>query len=309
VETGKQRISWYEEHLDLINPEPAFIPVEIQHIALLIDRNYDYALVHSIYEDIVRLFGGKYPGYRACNTFYHDLEHTTDTLLAMARLMHGAVVQGMRLDGRSLHIGLIAALLHDTGYIQTLDDTEGTGAKYTLTHIDRSIEFARNYMQGRGFPEDDIRFCRECLLCTGIGTKLSDIDFRTDEEKLVGQMLGAADLLGQMADRKYLEKLLFLYHEFVEGGVPGYESEFDLLRKTLDFHRLTDIRLAVELGNVYLFMRPHFFARWNLDIDPYMQAIHRNIEYIRYLLTHVGENYRENLRRGGVVNRLREKGF
>ncbi|MHB9027869.1 MAG: hypothetical protein ACYC9O_03800 [Candidatus Latescibacterota bacterium] len=309
METGKQRISWYEEHLDLINPEPAFIPVEIQHIALLIDRNYDYTLVNSVYEDVVNLFEGKYPGYRACNTFYHDLEHTTDTFLAMARLMHGAVVQGVHLGGRSLRIGLIAALLHDTGYIQLIDDTEGTGAKYTLTHIDRSIEFARRYLQERGFSEEDFRFCWKCLLCTGIGKKMSDIDFHSDEEKLAGQMLGAADLLGQMADRKYLEKLLFLYHEFLEGGVSGYESEFDLLRKTLDFHRATDIRLAVDLGNVYLFMRPHFKARWNLDTDPYMQAIQRNIEYIRYLLTYAGGNYREHLRRGGVVKRLRERGW
>jgi hypothetical protein len=309
VETCKQRVSWYEDHLDLINPESAFIPVEIQHIALLINPQYDYSSVLTAYEDVVSLFGGKYPGYKACNTFYHDLEHTTDTLLAMARLMHGAVVQGVNLSERSLTIGMIAALLHDTGYIQTIDDTEGTGAKYTLTHIDRSIEFARRYFRERGLPELDFQFCRNCLLCTGIGTTINDIHFHSDEEKLAGQMLGTADLLGQMADRKYLEKLLFLFHEFQEGGVPGYESELDLLQKTLDFHEVTDIRLSKELGNMHRFMRSHFSVRWNLDVDLYMQAIHKNIDYIRYIITYNHGNYRECLRRGGVVKRLRERGL
>ena len=31
-----------------------------------------------------------------------------------------------------------------------------------------------------------------------------------------------ADLVGQMSDRAYLEKLLFLYYEFKEAGFPGY---------------------------------------------------------------------------------------
>ena len=31
-------------------------------------------------------------------------------------------------------------------------------------------------------------------------------------------MLGTADLIGQMADRYYLEKLLLLYEEFSEAG-------------------------------------------------------------------------------------------
>lgn len=38
-----------------------------------------------------------------------------------------------------------------------------------------------------------------------------------------------------MADRAYLAKLIYLYHEFREGGVAGYESELDLLKKTPTF--------------------------------------------------------------------------
>lgn len=296
------------EHPDLVNPDPGFIPDEVERIIGLMDRDADSGFFRSAYRDIVRLFRGEYPGYRACNTRYHDLEHTTDTLLAMARLTHGAALRGESLGGRSITLGLVAALLHDTGYIQTIDDTEGTGARYTLTHIARSIDFAEEYLRERGRSEADFAFCRNCLLCTGIGAGLDEIAFASEEERLAGQMLGAADLLGQMADRKYLEKLLYLYNEFQEGDVPGYRSEHDLLRKTLDFHRMTGQRLNGELGGVHRFMSLHFAERWKLDHDPYARAIERNMEYIRYVLAGANGNYREYLRRGGVVNRLREEG-
>ncbi len=309
METGKRGVSQNAEHLDLINPEPEFIPVETQYIIGLIDSRYKKTFVRSVYEDISGLFMGKRPGYRACNTSYHDFEHTADTLLAMARLMHGAAARGERFSERSVRVGLAAALLHDTGYIQTIDDTEGTGAKYTLTHVDRSIEFTRLYFLEQAISEDDFLFCRNCLLCTGVRASVAELHFRSNEEKRVGQMLGSADLLGQMADRKYLEKLLFLFHEFQEGDVPGYDNELDLLQKTLDFNRGTEIRLIEELGNAHLFMRPHFFTRWGLDCDFYRQAINRNMAYIRQVLAYAEGNHRELLRRGGVVNRLRDGGI
>jgi hypothetical protein len=78
-----------------------------------------------------RIFAGRYPGYSKCNTRYHDLEHTTDTFLAMARLIHGAVEAGRAIDRHMVLPGLVGTLLHDIGYIQTDGDRAGTGAKYT----------------------------------------------------------------------------------------------------------------------------------------------------------------------------------
>ena len=42
--------------------------------------------------------------------------------------------------------GMLAILMHDTGYLKKRGDNEGTGAKYTLTHVDRSIQFAGELM-------------------------------------------------------------------------------------------------------------------------------------------------------------------
>jgi hypothetical protein len=39
--------------------------------------------------DFERLFTGRYPGYRGCDTTYHDVQHTLDMTLALARLVAG----------------------------------------------------------------------------------------------------------------------------------------------------------------------------------------------------------------------------
>ena len=39
--------------------------------------------------DFERLFTGRYPGYLGCDTTYHDMQHTLDMTLALARLVSG----------------------------------------------------------------------------------------------------------------------------------------------------------------------------------------------------------------------------
>jgi hypothetical protein len=110
-----------------------------------------------------------------------------------------------------------------------------------------------------------------------------------------------------MADRIYLEKLLFLFYEFKEGGVMGYDNELDLLKKTIDFYTMTQKRFAIELGGVNEYMRYHFKARWNLDRDLYMEAIEKNISYLQYVLKNHEKDYRDHLRRGSMVKKLDKK--
>lgn len=64
------------------------------------------------------LFSGKYPGYRGCTTRYHDLNHTLHCFLLMARLIHGAFINGVVFKEEDVVLGLISALMHDTGYLR-----------------------------------------------------------------------------------------------------------------------------------------------------------------------------------------------
>ena len=39
----------------------------------------------AAFADFERLFNGQFPGYLGCDTVYHDVQHTLDDTLAMAR--------------------------------------------------------------------------------------------------------------------------------------------------------------------------------------------------------------------------------
>lgn len=292
----------------LVNMEhPQSVLDEVRTITLMMFPQFDFSQVDRVFKDIVRLYSGEYPGYRKCTTEYHDLRHATDAFLAMARLMHGVMVGGKELTREQVNLGLICTLMHDTGYIQTLDDDCGTGAKYTRIDTRRSIGFMDKYLTERGFPMENFRYYPQILICTGLDKKVSEINFRSKETELLGKMLGTADLLGQMADRIYLEKLLFLYYEFSEARIIEYDSELDLLKQTIDFYGMTRKRLATELDSINEYMHYHFKVCWNLDRDLYMEAIEKNIEYLKFLLESHENDYREHLSRGGVVVKLREK--
>jgi hypothetical protein len=60
-------------------------------LALLTARypGADLAPLRRAFDDIKALFAGRFPGYLPCDTLYHDLRHTLDMTLAMARLLDG----------------------------------------------------------------------------------------------------------------------------------------------------------------------------------------------------------------------------
>lgn len=289
----------FEDLILLIDPQAVF--EEVRYIVSLLNSHFDFTALDRVFQDVVKLFRGEYPGYQKCNTWYHDLKHTTDCLLAMARLIHGASLNGLTLPDRDAALGLIAALLHDTGYIQTDDDSEGTGAKYTLIHVRRSVAFMEKYMAQAEFSSRDVDYCRCCVHCTGLEMRVKEIRFESAHNQAVGWMLGTADLLGQMADRTYLERLPFLYWELEEGKVPGFESELDLLRGTSAFWEFTQQRFVADLGNMDRFMRDHFRVRWGLDRDLNRETIEGNIDYLKFILENHASEYRRYLRRGGLM--------
>jgi len=276
-ETIKLKEVFYSE-------DPHDVLEEVKKIVLLMFPQINIDTVQKVFKDIVRLFWGKYPGYRKCNTLYHDLNHTTDCLLAMARLMHGAFVNGIAFSKREVELGLISALMHDTGYIQSVEDDTGTGAKYTLIHISRSIEFTEKYFIDHGYPLADFPACRNFLRCTGLDVKIDKIEFQSREHEIIGKILGTADLIGQMSDKNYLKKLPFLYHEYEEGGVPGFADEFDLFKKTPHFWEVVKKRFATEFGQVDGYLPDHFRVRRGIDQDLYRKAIDRNIECLQSVL-------------------------
>jgi hypothetical protein len=234
---------------------------------------------------IIDIFEGRHPEFQACNTGYHDLHHTLNVLLAMTRLIHGAFVQGEVFTEREVRIALVAALFHDAGYIQDVDDTVGTGAKFTAVHEERSIELMVRLAEHLELDDRDLRDGRDMILCTNIAVDISAISFRNRNVQRLGKMLAAADVMAQMADRTYLEKLLFLYRELKESNVGGFDSELDLLQQTPGFFDLIDRRMATILEGVDRLMLEHFVDRWDIPENLYQKAIERHRSYLESLLS------------------------
>lgn len=282
--------------------DPDAVLDEVKTILSMISPDFDCEPIDRVFSDVLRLFRGEYPGYRRCNTPYHDLNHATDIFMAMARLVHGAVLSGDSMDNHNITLGLICALLHDSGYIQEANDISGTGAKYTRTHGERSIELLGRYLIKNGFTQEDVEKCRDIINCTSIDGQISDARFLSEEIGLMGRLLGSADLMGQMSDRTYLEKLLLLFKEFQEGDTAKYESELDLLRGNPMFYEMIKKRLAVQLGGVNRYAVHHFRERWNIDEDLYQTAIERNENYLIRIIEKYPTKYRNHLRRNRPSN-------
>jgi hypothetical protein len=289
--------------IDTDSPQSVFDEVKI--IVSMMDPGFHFERLESAYQDVVKLYSGLYPGYRQCNTEYHDFRHTMLVVLATARLMHGASIDNHHFTEKGINIGLISALMHDVGYIQTIDDDTGTGAKYTLTHIDRGIEFFQQYYAHNDYFKNNMNDFRDILYCTGMSIEINAINFSSQEIKLIGNMLGTADILGQMGDRLYLEKLLFLYYEFVEGDIAIFKSQLDLLKKTLSFYGMMKERFINQLGNVNKHMISHFRSRWNMNVDQYEKDIERNINYLKFIIHKQEKNYLRYLKRGSVKEKLK----
>ncbi len=284
-----------DDLVDAAKPERVLEEVRRTLTGILTD--IDLQRLEQVFLDVCRLFAGTFPGYAGCSTRYHDLEHTTDVFLAMARILHGADERDRALGRRTVLLGLISALLHDTGYIKREDDHTGSGAKYTANHILRGIDFSREYFLPRGYSPEDCEVCRSMILCTGLDIGIGRIAFRSESDALVGRMLGTCDLMGQMARRSYLEKLPYLYRELMEGGVLWHGSEYGFLEDTMPFFRSALDRLANQLGGEFRYLREHFRVRWGIDRDLYLEAIEENISCLESVLRSPPGDYRARLKR------------
>src|SRR5260370_30165004 len=226
--------------------DPTAVEVEVQSAYLTMFPNGDPFFVPRVFGWAIECFTGGYHDYQAIDARYHDLEHTLQGTLCMARLLRNRHQTGAepQLSQQLFELGLLAILLHDTGYLKKRADSEGTGAKYTVVHVNRSADFAADLLATKGFKPGEIKAVQNMIRCTGVDSTLQAISFQSELEQVVGFALGTADLLGQMAAEDYVEKLPTLFSEFDESArfykgkmalSESFSSAADLVRKTPDF--------------------------------------------------------------------------
>lgn len=242
--------------------------------------------------DFERLFTGRYPGYLGCDTTYHDVQHTLDMTLALARLVAGyerSVEPSDRLGAQRALMAVVTSLFHDSGYIRHRERDQNfvNGAEFTMYHVSRSADFLRRYLPELGMAKD-VGVASMIVHFTGYELDLDHIELEDPRDIICGHLIGTADMIAQMADRCYLEKCRDrLYKEFVVGGVavenakPGeymvrYRSGEDLLKKTPTFYQdVMRERLNKKFNRVYRYVEVLYDGH-----NPYIEAITNNITHL-----------------------------
>jgi hypothetical protein len=242
--------------------------------------------VDNAFKWATEAFSGNYGDFQKIDAKYHDFEHTLQGTLAFARLLRGyhRARATPSLTQRGFELGLIAILLHDTGYLKRRSDTEGTGAKYTLVHVSRSADFAGALLQEKGFSTAEIKSVQNMIRCTGVNADLSAIPFSSDLERVIGYALATADLLGQMAAPDYIAKLHILYQEFEESnryagkptGSGVFRSADDLRNRTPQFWT-TYVRPKIDKD----FRGLYRYLEGSDGHNPYVDRIEANISQLQ----------------------------
>ena len=298
--TGRQR----QSHMDVSNridvTDADAVSAEVR--GMLQRRypgEYQFGSIDTLFRDFARLYSGEYPGFHACDIKYHDSQHVLDVTLAMARLIDGYDCNRPDADrlGECLAVaGIACALFHDAGYIRRKRDTRHkNGAAYTRVHVSRSARFLKAYLPTVGLDEI-APLCARLVHFTGYEMDPAELKVDSDQERILGHLLGTADLIAQMADIDYPRKCRdHLYEEFEIGGMAGdgahsehngviYRSPEQLLAATPNFIRSAiDTRLDGQFAAAYRHVEAHFGGR-NL----YMEAIRENCSRLEALLVQQG---------------------
>tara|TARA_B110000503_G_scaffold20552_1_gene30915 strand:- start:31749 stop:32648 length:900 start_codon:yes stop_codon:yes gene_type:complete len=278
-------------HMDVSNTVDVSDPVRVADaVTRILTVRYpgaDLSVLAVLFRDFNRLYSGSYPGYRACDVRYHNTQHVLDVTLAMARLLDGyerSHPPGEALGPEMAMTGIAAALFHDAGYIRrTRDSRHKNGAAYTRVHVSRGIRFVTDYLPSVGL-DFMVGPCSRILHFTGYEIDPRDVTVASEQEHLLGKLLGTADLIAQMADVEYAQKCReFLYEEFAAGGLAGeerdgaykgaiYRTPEQLLDQTPEFMRAAiDERLDGHFNSVHRYAADHFEGR-----HLYMDAIREN---------------------------------
>lgn len=290
----------YSNEYDVSNvirtTDPDAVNDEVDRIFLDLYPDATTDPLDTAFHDATAMYSGSFAGFHACDTAYHDIQHVLDVTLAMARMIDGyerSRVGAERIDERLFKLGVVTALFHDIGYLRRLNDAQQVpnGAAYTMVHVSRGADFLRQYLPKVGMS-DQAEIAASLIHFTGYEKPVAGIQVPGLIYRLLGNLLGSADIIAQMADRCYLEKCRDrLYPEFVAGGIARrratdgseiivYASGEDLVRKTPGFYQGATKRLDQDLNSSYNYAESHFRGQ-NL----YLEELNKNIQFAKKVST------------------------
>jgi hypothetical protein len=247
------------------------------------------AEIEKIYRDTEDLYNGKWPEYNGCDTGYHNFEHASEVTLAAVRMIAGwnRVNKENKIPYEYFKIAFIASMFHDAGYIREISDNSGTGAKYTFSHVPRSIQIALFYLNKIKLNDKLKEFLPLIIGITEFNSQISFDQISQNDNNLlvITKIVGTADLIAQVADVFYLERLPALFAEFQESY--DFEGREKLRGREIRIFETVEEILSETLVFVENFVLPRFelFGRmdkflsvfFKTDRNPYLESISANL--------------------------------
>ena len=185
---------------------------------------------------------------RNSDALYHNVEHTALVMEVGLHIVSGRHLKAGQVSPEDWLMYTVALACHDIGYVRGVcaGDEPGcymtgkgdervelpagvTDASLTSYHIDRGQLFIRERFAGHPILDVD-QICKNIEYTRFPVPQSGGYKPRAEFRALVR----AADLIGQLADPRYLAKLPALYYEFHETGANlslGYHSPDDLRRE------------------------------------------------------------------------------
>ena len=237
------------------------------------------------------------------DAMYHDVEHTCLVTLCGQEIFLGKKIIEGNLNAHDWLHFTISLLLHDIGYVTNiLPEDNGSGQKinnsgdFVSLHTCQTDASLTPYHIERGKMYIEQRAWHECVDKNILMDLISFTQFPQperpapagpEEEKFnaLANLVGSADLIGQLADPMYDEKIPRLFYEFKESGTSdkmGYQSSKDL-------------RLGFP-GFFINFVRPNI-----QDALGYLQITEEGRSWIAGLNYHVfSQSHKASIEKSGV---------
>jgi hypothetical protein len=187
-----------------------------------------------------------------CDCPYHDANHTIMVTDVGQTVLHGRQLARGDLAANDWIQAVIAMLFHDIGYLKNLlrADTDHTcivdpDGSHVAPPAGSTDAFLKPFHVTRGIMFVNERFANDPVVDTDVVAQCIEMTRfpvprqpgYQPSDTLAG-IVRCADLVGQMADPQYLQKLTRLYAEFVETGDAsrmGITSAGDLREAFPDF--------------------------------------------------------------------------
>lgn len=245
-------------------------------------------------EDVEALYRGEWPLWQACQVPYHTIDHVHGVLLVALQIFVGDCqrrqLQRMNMETSRVKVLAAAALFHDSGYLKSCDDPhQGLGGQYTFEHVERSQRLAQRYLVGRqGWTVDQCRAVQALIAATKIVAANDEQIVPAAQFEGLADMLASADLLAQVADDHYLDKLPQLYTEFEEAydwigreqlrqsGFVVFDNYHQLLAGSGYFIRAQVLPRLQAMGDHEQSLQAYFCQQ----PSPYLRQLHLNLQRI-----------------------------